>query len=302
MTDEKVCFAQIDGHLDSNPKVVKAGSVHATAVFEFLLRRVAISRSNGVVPVAFIDPEYLARTLFMSCDEARHGTSRAVTAKLIDIDEASGLVYIVGWSDEWGRRPKDGAARTASWRERNKPKDAQVLAYSSVTKRHTSSQSSHVTDGDESDGSEEKRREEIRREEIQKKNSARPSGGGLHAGSESKRKPKPSDATADERETALWILGKLGQRSGVKYSGAAEHVRLIVRHLREGVTEQDMRKVIGYCAVELKWADKPDMQPYLRPETLFGPKTIAKYLDPARAWFEANPGLELDERPTKGEP
>lgn len=285
---EKVCFAQIDGHLDSNPKIVKAGSVHATAIFEFLLRRVAISHSNGTVPIAFVDPDYLARTLFMTCDEARHGTSRAVTAKLIEVDEAIGLVYIVGWSDEWGRRPKDGASRTASWRERQKSKVAN-LNNSDVTTRDESS--SHVTVGDESDGSEKKREEEKREEENKKKNSATPSAGGSRS-----RKAKPSEPTSDERASALFVLRKLTDRSGVRYSGTAEHVRLIVAQLRNGVTEADLRKVIGYCACELEWQDNPEMAKYLRPETLFGPKTISKYLDAARDWFDKQ-GLELEPRP-----
>lgn len=161
-SDEKVCFAQVDGHLDSNPKIVKAGSVFSTAIFEFLLRRVAISHSNGTVPIAFVDPDYLARTLFMSCDDARHGTSRAVTAKLIAIEETSGLVYVVGWSDEWGRRPKAGAERTASWREREKSRSPKSINSSVTTRDETPS---HVTVGDESDTREEKRREKKRREE-----------------------------------------------------------------------------------------------------------------------------------------
>lgn len=123
------------------------------------------------------------------------------------------------------------------------------------------------------------------------KNSARPSVGG------SRSRSKPSEPTADERAIAMFVLSKLGQRSGVKFSGATEHIRLIVSRLRDGVTEHDLRKVIGYCAVELEWADDPSMAKYLRPETLFGPKTIAKYLDAARTWFDKQPGLQFDERP-----
>lgn len=123
------------------------------------------------------------------------------------------------------------------------------------------------------------------------KNSATPSAGGPRS-----RKPKPSEPTADERSSALFVLRKLTDRSGVRYSGTDEHVRLIVRQFRSGVTEADLRKVIGYCAVELDWEDNPDMAKYLRPETLFGPKTISKYLDAARDWF-AKQGLELEPRP-----
>jgi uncharacterized phage protein (TIGR02220 family) len=110
------------------------------------------------------------------------------------------------------------------------------------------------------------------------------------------RKPKPSEPTPDERASALLVLDKLSGRNGVQYTGSSEHVRLISNQLRNGVTEADLRKVIGYCAIELEWADKPEMDVYLRPETLFGPKTIAKYLDPARTWFDKQ-GLELEAQP-----
>lgn len=131
------------------------------------------------------------------------------------------------------------------------------------------------------------------------KNSAPPSVGGLPsefrlepaAKPERKRKPKPSEPTPDERAAAMLVLGKLSERNGVRYTGTAEHVRLIVAQLRKGVTSDDMRKIIGYCAIELEWAEN-EMVKYLRPETLFGPQTIAKYLDPARTWFEAN-GMTL---------
>ncbi len=110
------------------------------------------------------------------------------------------------------------------------------------------------------------------------------------------RKQKPSEPTADERASAMFILRKLSERSGVAYSGSGEHVRTIVARLREGITEADMRKVIGYCAVELEWQDDPKWSRYLRPKTLFGAQKIHDYLDPARTWFEKN-GLSLDERP-----
>lgn len=106
------------------------------------------------------------------------------------------------------------------------------------------------------------------------------------------KKRNPGEPTPDERTTAMRVLGKLGEYSGTRYSGAAEHLRLITAQLRDGVTEADLRKVIGYCAIEKRWKDDPKMGQYLRPETLFGPKSIAKYLDHARTWFDT---LEQDE-------
>jgi uncharacterized phage protein (TIGR02220 family) len=103
------------------------------------------------------------------------------------------------------------------------------------------------------------------------------------------RRPKPSEPTADELTAALRVLSKLTERNGVKYSGTTDHIGLIVRHLRNGVPEMHLRYVIGYCAAELEWASDPEMAKYLRPETLFGPKTLSKYLDPALAWIDKLP-------------
>jgi uncharacterized phage protein (TIGR02220 family) len=100
------------------------------------------------------------------------------------------------------------------------------------------------------------------------------------------RRPKPNDPTAAECESVRVVLAKLSTHNGVRYTQNAEHTRLIVARLRDGASELDLRAVVAYCAFELDWKADPDMQKYLRPETLFGPKTIAKYLDPARTWAE----------------
>lgn len=132
------------------------------------------------------------------------------------------------------------------------------------------------------------------------KNSAAPSAGGSQLeilkekviaatgdlGRRRARARKPHEATASEAASVRAVLDKLGQHNGVNYSGTAEHSRLIVAHLRDGATEMDLRAVVGYCALELAWKTDPDMAKYLRPETLFGPRTISKYLDPARAWAD----------------
>jgi uncharacterized phage protein (TIGR02220 family) len=138
--------------------------------------------------------------------------------------------------------------------------------------------------------------------QISEKNSATPSAGGAQleilkskvdaaVGEVGKRraKPKPSDPTPSELGVAQTVLDKLGSYNGVRYTRTAEHTRLIVAHLRSGLTEADLRKVICYCAIELDWKSDRAMVKFLRPETLFGPKTISKYLDPARAWFDTLP-------------
>jgi uncharacterized phage protein (TIGR02220 family) len=100
-----------------------------------------------------------------------------------------------------------------------------------------------------------------------------------------RRPTKPSQYEPQELESAIRILAKLTAQNGIAYTGTKEHVRLIVAQLRNGITEMEMRAIIGYCAVRKGWKDDPEFVEYLRPETLFGPRNISKYLDPARQWF-----------------
>lgn len=112
--------------------------------------------------------------------------------------------------------------------------------------------------------------------------------------SRSKAKGK---GTESELADVRLVLDKLSERSGVSYRGSEKHTSLIVARLRQGVTAWDMRRVIGYCADKLMWQGHPKMHVCLRPETLFGPETIERYLDAARSWA---PGPAPDEQP--GEP
>lgn len=76
---------------------------------------------------------------------------------------------------------------------------------------------------------------------------------------------------------------KLSEASGIAYRGGDEHRRLVLSRLRDGIHELELRAVIAYCADE--WHGKSDLAAYLRPETLFGPKTIHRYLDAARTKY-----------------
>lgn len=104
------------------------------------------------------------------------------------------------------------------------------------------------------------------------------------------RKPRGKQlATPIELATVRVVLDRLGSHNGIRYAGSVAHTELIVSQLREGHTEDDLRSVVLYCAKGLGWRSDPKMAPYLRPETLFGAKTIARYLDAARAWFATLP-------------
>lgn len=120
----------------------------------------------------------------------------------------------------------------------------------------------------------------------QNKNPHTPKGGGR-----SRSKPGKGEPTSAELASVRVVLDRLGAQNGVSYSMARRHVALIVRQLREGITELELRAVVAYCADPessggLGWRGSPKMHKHLCPETLFGPETIARYLDPARAVFQ----------------
>jgi uncharacterized phage protein (TIGR02220 family) len=99
----------------------------------------------------------------------------------------------------------------------------------------------------------------------------------------SRRAKSKSGPTEQETATARAVLAKLGARNGTRYTNAPPHVELITARLREGYTELDLDAVAAHCAAN--WAGNPDMAQHLVPETLWGPKKIAKYADAARTRF-----------------
>jgi uncharacterized phage protein (TIGR02220 family) len=284
-------WCKVASNLDSHPKIRKAGR-NGREVFLFALRRNAepgraVTGVTGILPAVTFESWYLADQLMMSEAEATEGFERCLKAGLLTKDGEA--VRIGGWDDdEWGR-PFTNAERQQRHR---------VVTKSNAT---VTEPRYDVTRNNESNGREERRSEEKRGEETTK-NSATPTASGSHleipvSKAKGKRKAKPGDHTAAECESVRVVLEKLSAQNGVRYSGTAEHARLIVNHLRAGIDEMDLRAVIGYCALELNggWKGNPDMEQYLRPETLFGPKTISKYLDPARTWFAK---LRPDKPPT----
>jgi uncharacterized phage protein (TIGR02220 family) len=112
---------------------------------------------------------------------------------------------------------------------------------------------------------------------------------------------KPSDPTPAELASVRVVLDKLQAQNDVAYEGSKAHTKLIVARLREGVSELDLRHIIGYCAIERRWKGDPKWEQYLRPETLFGPENISKYLEPARSWVKKN-RLDEPEEPVADPP
>lgn len=301
-------YAQVACDLDSNPRVRKAGR-NGREVFLFALRRNA-SPSNetpGRLPSEMLEAWYLADQLMMTEAEAQTGLDRCVAAGLISADQSGWI--ICGWEEHWGHRPDDSTERTRKWRKakRSDPEgdgsdggdDSCDVTETAVTE---------VTVNREEIREEKKRVEDLRppipqggsfavsNSPVEAAEPDTPELAALKSTTDReapkanrRRTRKPVELTDEERDSARVVLEKLGARNGVKYTGSPQHLRLIANQLRAGVSEMELRAVIGYCAIELEWADKPEMAKYLRPETLFGPQTIARYLDPARTWFASLP-------------
>lgn len=96
-------------------------------------------------------------------------------------------------------------------------------------------------------------------------------------------KRSSADPTPAELAIVRITLDRLSHYSGVRYSGARGHVRLIVGRLRDGYTPGELRAVIAMQAED--WRGDPKMNTYLRPETLFGSQTIERYIDAARTRY-----------------
>lgn len=288
-------WCKVSAHLDSHPKVRRAGNL-GRQIFEFALRRNAELDGAGVIPADHMEPDYLADVLMLSPEQATAGIQRAVHAKLLApcADELSGHgpdtkvtvrtghapssenvticnYAIVGWDDEWGKTPLSEAERKRLQRARQR--DSSMSRNCPDTK---------VTNSDcpDSHGSDQRRSEKKDLISADQVSGGDPesSAGKKHVG-----RRKPADPTPSESASIDTVLAKLSAVSGIQLRGAQAHVRLILARLREGITELELRAVVAYCGEE--WKSDPKMQRYLRPETLFGPETIARYLDPARTLY-----------------
>ena len=134
----------------------------------------------------------------------------------------------------------------------------------------------------------------------------------LRSGAQAPPSPDSRREFSDEDiAIAKRVLGHVTRKTGVQYQASTAHVRLIRARLREGISEHDLRCVVGYAwdAAGLNWAnslgrDGVPMSRWLKPETLFGPSTIHRYLDGARDWYRRHvePNLPPEERSSTEKP
>jgi uncharacterized phage protein (TIGR02220 family) len=99
-----------------------------------------------------------------------------------------------------------------------------------------------------------------------------------------RRRAGMAGAAPEEQAAVDRVLAKLNERSGRSY-GAKAHGERVLRLLRSGHTETDLRTVIWDRAN--RWAGDEKMDEFLRPATVFGPQKFPDYLAAAQAaWDE----------------
>jgi hypothetical protein len=117
--------AKIDALFPMNPKVQAAGFWGSTVFLHLVLLNRA-HRCQGLVPVRYCAPEYLAKYIGLGDAEhlgahpvalARVGLQRAQRAGLIAIEPDG--VRLTGWAREWSQ--SESAERTRKWRSRTLP-------------------------------------------------------------------------------------------------------------------------------------------------------------------------------------
>lgn len=98
-------------------------------------------------------------------------------------------------------------------------------------------------------------------------------------------KKRVAEGSESERADMALVFSKLSERTGRAYGGDKDHRRLVLTLFRSGYTAWDLRRVIGYCGDQLGWSNDPQMEKYLRPQTLFGPRKFGEYIGDARIAF-----------------
>lgn len=79
-------------------------------------------------------------------------------------------------------------------------------------------------------------------------------------------------------------LACLARITGIGYGGNKKHLQLVENLVESGISVDDVVRIAEFCAYGKNWLHDEKMREYLRPETLWGPESHAKYLDAAKAW------------------
>ncbi len=250
-------------------------------LWEFLRR----CDRSGVIDVGGHGSRGLAAVVLMPCD--------VVATALPELVESGTIIagngcYVMPRFMEAQEARQSDAQRQRESRGRKRSQAINSSQSHAVTVSHTLSQ--NVTGGDNTSHAvtvshnlsllEENRLEQKREKRRNRELALAPS---------AVADAKKAKAKTASREVSA-VLAVLSQHSGVVYRGARAHQMLIAARLRDGYTLDTLRKIPAYCAIEKGWRDDPKMAEFLRPETLYGATTIAKYADAANAWYRANHG------------
>lgn len=99
----------------------------------------------------------------------------------------------------------------------------------------------------------------------------------LYPSSEGKGEGEGISLSFNLNECAEKIIADLNLKSGKNYRVTADVKKLVSGRMKDGFTIEDFLKVNE--TMSAKWKDNPDMNQYLRPETLYGPKKFQGYLN-----------------------
>lgn len=322
-------WCKVASDLDSNPKIRRGGNL-CRQVYEFALRQNSLTTNPvpGFVRAAELSPWFVADRLMMSEADARTGLEKC----LIGDDELGpllvreGMAYrIDGWEEEqWGRgkgsderavkvaeaRARGGKARAESARRDGAGAFAPAASQHNtiVLDQLPASAPAHAGQLDCAGPADEPAQPscqlDVRRKTVDERRETRDERDTGGAGDspaatpallprKPRSKARPNTPTEAEMASARTVLAKFAEVGNrVEYRGSESHVALIVRQLRNGVTEEDMRKIIGYVASPKiqggkGWEDSDQMRDQITPEVLFGPKNIDRYLDNARSAYSS---------------
>lgn len=91
------------------------------------------------------------------------------------------------------------------------------------------------------------------------------------------KKPKATSKNSPSvNDVGKRVIDYLNEKTGAKFKHASSHLRLIAARIKDGATEDEIRKVVDRKCQE--WADDKKMAQYLRPGTLFTAKNYDNYV------------------------
>ena len=100
--------------------------------------------------------------------------------------------------------------------------------------------------------------------------------------------PKPKRGVREETENVIGYLNKMAER---QFEADTEEYQKLVKSLLRTRSVRDLRLVVwSKTRGPKKWLGNPEMEEYLRPDTLFRPKKFASYLEQAQREYEALKG------------